>query len=268
MRMAIKTFLALVLLASSFYAVPMLEPFQKEISSGDEIYLGEIGPGQTISMSFDGRPKAGGMYGIGGAYDIANVSELPAGWAAMPSDWDGIPLQVKITAAKDAPEGEYRAVVNILDVQYEGLQNVSFFVKLNVTHDVLDASLDSSRKDTLSGQPASFYITISNKASTGDVFTVSSSNVPKWAFKKYVYVPAKSSKTVQYEVMSAEEARYSPRILIVSESSSMINKTLDASVNAEPSLTADYKATNNGMIFFPAMSGILYSLAGLISNLF
>jgi hypothetical protein len=266
--MATKAFLALVLLASTIYAIPMLEPFQKDISNGEEIYFGEIGPGQTISMSFDGRPTTGGMYGKGGAYDIANVSELPEGWAATPSDWDGIPLQVKITAAKGAPEGEYVAKVDILDAQPEGLENVSLYVRLNITHDVMDASLDSSRKETLSGQPASFYITMSNKSSTSDVFTVSSSNVPKWAFKKFVYIPAKSSRTVQYEVMSPEEATYSPVIQIVSQSSSMINKTLEATVNAEPGLAADFKATNNGMIFFPAMSGIIYSLAGLISNLF
>lgn len=265
---SVKIAFALLILASAFYAVPMLEPFAQEVSNGDNIYLGEIGPGQTISMSFNGRPTTGGMYGIGGTYDLANVTELPEGWTAKPSDWAGIPLQVKITAAKDAPEGEYAAKVNIEDVENEALQNVSFTVKLNITHNVLDASLDSDKKETLSGQPASFYITISNKANTGDVFTVSSSNVPKWAFKKFVYVPAKSSKTIQYEVMSSEEARYSPSIRVISESSAMINKTLNASVSVQPSLTADYKATNNGMIFFPAMSGIIYSLAGLISNLF
>ncbi len=262
-----KTMLLLVLLAPLLYAIPMLEPFQKDVSNGDEIYLGEIGPGQTISIALDGRPKTGGIFGLGGTYDLAFVSELPAGWSMKESDWAGIPLQVKITANKHAAEGEYSAIVNVVDEgDKEKLGNITFSVRLKITHDVLDASLDSDKKELLSGQPARFYITLENKASTGDVFSVSSSNVPKWAFKKYVYMPAKSSKTIFYEVVSAEEGSFSPAISVVSESSAMINKTLNASVSVHPSLAADYKATNNGMLFFPAMSGIIYSLAGLISN--
>ncbi|MFA5077758.1 MAG: hypothetical protein WC488_05015 [Candidatus Micrarchaeia archaeon] len=264
----LKTAFALIALASLMYAIPMLEPMQKEIANGDEIYLGEIGPGQTISMSFDGRPKTGGMYGLGGAYELANASNLPGGWSATPSDWAGIPLQVKVTAAKQAPEGEYRFKVEVLDVEPEALQNYSFYVKVNITHDVLRASLDSSKKQTLSGQPARFYVTIENKASTGDVFKVSSTNVPKWAFNKYVYVPAKGSRTIYYEVVSAEESEYYPLISVVSESSSMINQTLQSTVEVNPSLLADYKATGNGMLFFPAMNGLVYALAGLLSNLF
>lgn len=261
-----KIALSLTVFASLFYAIPMLEPFQKEIANGEEIDLGEIGPGQTISISMDGRPKTGGMYGVGGAYENATVTELPEGWVFKGSDWAGIPLQVKITADKYAPEGEYRAKIEVLDEMYEGLQNITFFVKIKITHDVLDASLDSAKKEVLAGQPARFYISVTNKANAGDVFSVSSATVPKWSFKKSVYVPAKSSKTIYYEIASEEEERYFPTISIVSEASPMINKTLNATVDVSSSLFADYKATNNGMLFFPAMSGIIYALAGIISN--
>lgn len=264
----LKAALALLALCTLIFPLQVLEPVRQHVSDGDEIYLGEIGPGQTISISVDGRPKTGGMYGLGGAYELANVSALPEGWSAQPSDWAGIPLQVKITAAKDAMEGDYSAKIDVLDIEDEGLGDVSFTVRLKITHDVLDASLDSREKEAFSGQPASFYITVTNKASTGDVFMVSSFNVPKWAFRKEFYVPAQSSRTVQYEVASSEEESYSPVIYVESTSSKMINKTLNASVSVNPSLAADYEATNNGMIFFPAMSGILYALAGLIANIF
>ncbi len=266
--MAAKTAIALIILASLIYAIPVLEPFQKDVSNGEDVYLGEIGPGQTIAISIDGIAKSGGMFGTGGVYDNATVGELPQGWSFTGSDWDGIPLQVKITADKNANEGMYKARIDVLDAQPEGLANVSFYVSMNITHDVLDASLDGNSKETMSGQPARFYINITNKANTGDAFVVSSSNVRDWAFKKYVYIPAKSSKTVYYEVAAAEEARYYPVITVVSQSSAMINKTMNASVSINPSLIADYKATNNGMLFFPAMSGIIYALAGLVSNLF
>lgn len=264
-----KIAIVLIALISLFYAVPMLEPFQKEISDGDVVYLGEIGPGQTISISIDGRPKTGGIYGIGGTYDMATVTGLPQRWEAQDSDWAGVPLQVKITADKSAREGEYTARINVLDDgDKEKLGNITFTAKVNITYDVLSASLDGSTKEVLSGQPARFYITVTNKANTGDAFSVSSSNVRGWAFKKYVYVPAQSSRVIYYEVASAEEAEYFPSIEVVSQSSSLINETLNATVKISPTLGADFKAVNNGMLFFPAMSGIIYSLAGLISNIF
>lgn len=265
---AMKKAFILVIFASLMYAIPLLEPFQKEVANGSEVYLGELGPGQTISLSIDGRPKTGGMYGIGGAYELANATDLPSGWVSIPSDWAGIPLHVKITSSKYAPEGEYKMKVQVLDIEDEQLENITFFVKVNITYDVFDASLDSNRKEVLSGQPARFYITLNNKASVGDVFNVSSSNVPKWAFSKSVYVPPKSSKTIYYEIVSEEEVRYYPVLDVVLQSSPLINATMNATVIVEPSLLADLKATNNGMLFFPAMNGLIYSLAGVLSNLF
>lgn len=260
---------SVILFASILYAIPMLEPFQKEVADGEEIYIGEIGPGQTVSISVDGRPTTGGIHQIGGAYEIASAIEIPEGWSTKKSDWAGIPLQVKIIAAKNAPEGEYRAKIEVHDEDdSEKLGNITFFVKMNITYDILDASLDNTVKETVSGQPARFYITITNKANTGDTFTVSSTNIRGWEFKKSIYVAAKSSKTLQYEVISKEEEQYSPLISVVSDSSALINKTLNASVIVHPSLFADLKAINNGMLLFPAMNGIIYALAGLISNLF
>lgn len=248
-------------------AIPMLEPYQQEISNGDEIYLGELGPGQTISISLDGRLKTGGIHGLGGAYENASVDNLPKGWSARDSDWAGIPLNVKITSNKQAPAGEYKMRIRVFDEgDKEKLGNITFFVKINITHDVLDVSLDDDSKEVFSEQPVKFKITITNKANTGDSFTITSTNIPKWMFKESIYVPAKSSKSVFYEIASTEEERYSPIILVVSDSSSIINKTLNASVSVNPTLSSDFKAINNGMLFFPAMSGIIYALAGLFSN--
>lgn len=263
-----RMFVLLMSFASLFYAIPMLEPYSMEVSNGQTVDLGEMGPGQTISISLDGRPSTGGMFGVGGAYENATVTELPQGWSFKGSDWAGIPLQVQITAYKYAAEGDYISRIEVRDEMYEGLENITFFVKIKITHDVMDASLDSSKKTAMAGQPARFYITVTNKGNAGDVFTLSSTNVPKWAFKKQVYVPPKSSKTIYYEVASDEEETYSPVINVVSEASPMIEEDLTATVNVNSWLAADYKATNNGMLFFPAMSGIIYSLAGIISNLF
>lgn len=252
-----------------FYSVSMIEPFQKNIINNEEIDLGVIGPGQTISVSIDGRPKTGGILGKGGAYENAIVSELPLGWNKQNSDWAGIPLQVKITADKFANEGEYKAKIEVLDEDdKEKLGNITFFVKVKITHDILSTILDSDTKEVFSGQPAKFYITIMNKANTSDTFSISSSNVRDWAFKKWIYIPAESSKVISYEIVSKEETKHYPFIFIISESSPLINKTMNTTVIINPSLSTDFKAANNGMLFFPVMNGIIYALAGFLSNFF
>ncbi|MEW6528929.1 MAG: hypothetical protein AB1391_03505 [Candidatus Micrarchaeota archaeon] len=257
------------ILISVFYAIPMIEPFQKEITNNEEVYLGVIGPGQTISISVDGRPRTGGIWGKGGAYENAVVSGLPLGWSKQDSDWSGVPLQVKITADKFAREGEYKAEIKVLDEgDKERLGNITFFVKINITHNVLDVLLDGANKEVHSGQPAKFYITVMNNANTSDTFSISSSNVQNWTFKKWLYIPARSSRIIPYEIASTEERYYYPLIYVASESSPLINKTLNATVKINPTPSTDFKATNNGMLFFPIISGIIYALAGFFSNFF
>lgn len=251
------------------YPMDMLAPTHAQVQNGDIVYLGEIGPGQTIAMSFDGRPIIGGLMGHGGAYDYASASGLNQGWTTKPSDVMGNPLQVTVTAAKNATPGTYSMNVEVQDEgDLEKLGNISFTAKVKVTYDVLDVSLDRNETTVLAGQPARFYITIYNKASTPDAFLVSSSGVPGWKYEKQVFVPARSSKTIVYELISNEEESYFPTISIVSQSSNLISANLTAKVNVRSDIITDYKATNNGMLFFPVMNGIIYSLAGLISNLF
>lgn len=258
-----------IILGSLVCAIPMLDPFQKEIANNEIVYLGEIGPGQTLSLSLDGRPTTGGVFGKGGAYETANAIELPHGWTAQASDYAGIPLQVKISSEKYAPEGEYTIKIKVSDEDdKEKLGNITFFVKINITHDVIDVEVDKTKKEALTNQPVRFYITLRNKVNAGDVFSISSFNIPKWAFKKYVYVPPMSSKTLYYEVISKEEEEYNPIISITSESSPMISKTLNTSINVHSTALGDLKATNNGLLFFPVLGGIIYALAGLFSNFF
>lgn len=269
MASIIKAFMALALFVTLSFSLTILEPGKREISNGGELDLGAIGPGQTVSIIIDGRPTTGGIYGLGGAYDLANVTSMPSGWRAQQSDPTGNPLQVKLTSPKFAPEGGYAAQVGVFDEgDKEKLGNVSFTVKMRITHDVLDASLDSGEKGAMSGQPVGFFVNLRNKANTGDVFVVSSSNIKGYEFKRYVYVPAQSEKSVFYEMVAGEAEQYRPEISVVSDSSPLINATLNAIVDVRPSVPTDYKATNNGMLFFPVMNGILYSIAGLISNLF
>lgn len=260
-------FLIFLICVSLSYSIKMIEPFEKEVSNGEEIYLGEIGPGQTIAVSFIGRVKEGGIFNQGGAYEIATVQNLPKGWSFKESDWIGNPLQIKITANKYAQEGFYTFYIKILDSQPEGLENITLKATLKVTYDILDVSIDANRKEVSALQPARFYLTITNKANTGDVFLISSKNVGNWKFVREIYIPPKSSKVIQYEIFSEEEETFYPQIYIESLSSPLINTTLQTEVIVNPSPLADIKAINNGVVIFPNMLTLIYSFIGLISNL-
>jgi hypothetical protein len=257
-----------VMAANISFAAQMLQPYKMEVSDGQVIDFGEVGPGQTVSIEMDGRPTSGGTFGLGGTYEILNASALPDGWTATASDWAGNPLQVKIKSNKYAPEGDYVVKVQMLDDIAEGLPNITFSVKFRITHAVLSASLDSARKEVLAGQPARFYITVENLANTADTYVVRAENAPGWNFKKYIYIPARSSATVAYEIVGAEEGEFSPVISVETDSSPLIKRTMNATVVVGSSLAADFKAVNNGMLFFPAMNSAIYALAGLISNFF
>jgi len=250
---------------SSAVPVQMVAPFQQTVNTGDEIYIGAIGPGQTLEVRINPIVTEGGIYGAGGSYDFADVTSKPALWSSTGSTQYQDPLQVKITADKDAPEGTYRANITVSDENNgEELGNVTFTVRMNITWDVLDVSVTPSSIMTGPGQPARFTITVQNKGSASDAFTVSSNGTKKWSFEKPIYVPAKSSRAIVYEMTGFEEEFYKPTIRVVSDSSPNIFKEKNVTMTVQSGLIGDYKSTSNGVMIFPVYEAPVYSLAGII----
>jgi hypothetical protein len=268
MRHAYILFLTLIL-ANAVMAVQLIEPFVKEVSNGDTIDLGEIGPGQTISLALYPKVTTGGTFGQGGRYDLAAVTKVPQGWSSKDSNLYGDPLQVEITADRNAPDGRYTARVIVEDENgAENIGDVAFTVAITINHDVLDAQVDPPSLVVGPGQPARYAITITNKGRASDVFVVRAVGVERWLFEKPVHVPAMSSKTVVYEITENEEARYFPIINVTSSSSpDLIHKEQKISFKVESDLFHDFKAANNGIFVFPILEAPAYALAGLISNL-
>ncbi|HID72639.1 TPA: hypothetical protein EYP38_01745, partial [Candidatus Micrarchaeota archaeon] len=110
-----KLFALFLLLLGCSFAVRVVAPIEFEVNEGDIIDLGTIGPGQTIEVQIEPKVDTGGMLGQGGYYDMAQATVLPEGWSSEPSKLYGRPLQVTITAAPDAPEGDYSAKVTVID---------------------------------------------------------------------------------------------------------------------------------------------------------
>ena len=86
--------------------------------------------------------------------------------------------------------------------------------------------------------------------------------------QKPVYVAAQSTKTVFYEITNREEESYKVTLKVKSKASSLIQKDTNITLNVRTDILADYKATNNGVLIFPFFENIVYSFAGLLSNLF
>jgi hypothetical protein len=263
--LALIAILLIIPLASSV-PVQMMAPLSKVVDTGDEVFIGTIGPGQTIDVQIFPYVYEGGIYGDGGQYDLAQVSAKPDGWSSEKSKLYGDPLQVKLTADKDAKQGIYHANITVIDEKNgHMLGNVTFRVRVNVTWDVLDFDVTPSNVVVGPGQPAQFKINVVNKGAASDTYTVSSSGARQWEFVKPIYIPAKSSREVIYEMVADEEEFYQPTIKVVSASSPNINMEKNVTFEVRSDLFGDYKATNNGVLLFPVFELPIYSLAGLIS---
>lgn len=259
-----------LLLFGLISAIHVLEPVDEEVDEADSIYIGKIGPGQTISVLIEEEVETGGKFGIGGIYDSAYFDKVPDGWHGKKSDLHAHPLHVALTADSEAEEGSYLARITVEDEENrDGLGTVSFWVKVDITHDVMDANVEPTMIRAGPGQPARFELTITNKGSTGDAFDISSIGAKRWEFQRSVFVPAKSSKKIYYEIVADEEEVYRAQISIKSKASpTIIHEEKNITVDIRSDIFGDMKATNNGVILFPIFESLIYSFFGLISNIF
>ncbi|MDD5340265.1 MAG: hypothetical protein PHV13_03370 [Candidatus ainarchaeum sp.] len=261
-------FLLLALAALSF-SVTVISPQAGETGNGDIVDLGTIGPGQTVSILVDRAVTTGGIHGTGGMMDQAIATDLPPGWATQPSKLYQDPLQVTVSANPDAPEGNYTFRITVIDENNgEKLGNITFLARVKVTWDVMEFDVLPTRISVGPGQPARFTITVTNKGSASDAFEVSATGSRKWDFKKPVFVPAQTTKTLHYEIVGAEEDAYTPTIRVVSLASGNIAAEKNVTMTVRSDLFGDWKATNHGALLFPIFEAPVYALAGLLSNFF
>lgn len=251
------------------FSIQTIEPVAMEVADGGTIDLGVMGPGQTMPLVIHPIVYNGGKFGKGGRYDIAIVTEVPKGWKGENSKLYGKPLQVGISAAKNAPDGTYYAKIVVSDENNgELLGNITITAKIRITRDIMESSVTPKTASVGPGQPAKFLITIRNKGTASDLYVVSSEGVKRWAFRKYVHMPPLSTKTIAYEVTENEEESYYPTIKVVSNSSVVISAEHNVSFTVSSNLLYDYKATNYGVLIFPTFELPIFGLAGLLSNLY
>ncbi len=259
----------LLMVGLCFASIELIEPISKNVDNGDIIYLGVMGPGQTIGVSLNPEVKEGGKYETGGFFDYIEVANIPEDWKSSDSKLYANPSQIEITAGKDILEGNYSSTIIIFDEDNsDGLGNITLYLIIEIKHDVVDLDVSPKTIEVGANQPAIFTIKIKNKGMVQDKFEISSTGMQDWNFKKRIYVPANSEKDVLYEVVGSEEETYEISITAKSESSDIITKSKNVNMKVNTNLISDYKATNNGLLIFPIVEAPIYFLMGLISNFF
>src|SRR3989338_1245117 len=260
MRAVLLFVFALFMLTASAAEIRVLSPVNAMVQDNGEVYLGAVGPGQTVFVEANALVTTGGVNGIGGRWDQLVIDEVPEGWATEPSLLYEQPLKVLVKVASDAPDGEYEILARAIDDQNkEQLGEVSLRLRMSVS---------PLKKETGAGQPASFIVTLHNTGIASDAFEISASGLPAWDFRKTVFVPLGSSREVPYGVVSGEEGNFAVKIRARSLSSGRINAEEEVGLGVSTTLISDYKATNNGLLLFPMFEQAAYAVMGLLSNLF
>lgn len=259
---------AFLLCISASFALSVVSPVPAEVNPGSQISIGVVGPGQTFAVGVEPKVASGGKYGIGGAYDQLHASKLPYGWASTPSKLYGTPLQADITVPKDAADGEYIVGLALWDeAGAEGLgENFTFTAKVKVNRDVMDMKVEPVALSVGAGQPARYTITVVNKGIANDIFTIGSTGVRNWEFRRAVYIPSGTSKTLTYEIAGDDEADYRVKIHSRSSSSDAILSEREVALRVNTDLFSDYRAVNHGVLLFPLPVAPVYYVAGLLSN--
>jgi len=243
-------------------------PIAVKVSDGDTVFLGTIGPGQTIDVVVNGAPTTGGNNNLGGRWDILKVVDTPQGWQGFDSKEMAVRMDAAVKAAPDAPDGTYKIKFTLMEYQNkQGLGSVTFYGTIVVSKDVLASSIAETTVETGVGQPARYTVVIENKGSASDVFQISSSGISGWDYKKTIHVSPGEKLTTFYEIVLNEEKQYSPTITVKSMSSDLLRDDFNVGLIIKSDIAGDIKATKNGVLVFPMILEPLYNLLGILGNL-
>jgi len=247
--------------------VLLIEPVQQVVNDGDIVDAGLIGPGQTLSVMISSKVDTGGKYGQGGNWKNLRVENLPLGWQSTFSEY-GQNLKVNIKAPADAKEGKYTLTISANDpndVEQIG-GRVVFYVNVEVKNDVIYMVVYPNTVTVQPGSPGRFTVRLTNPSSASDLFTVEGQGITGWKFKKDVYVPARGTATIFYEVVNNDEKVVPITLTAVSKSSSLIHTEKTATLITKSNPLLDIASIKYGLLLYPPAEFLLYSTLYFISS--
>ncbi len=273
-----KLFLASVLLlffASAAFAVQLniVSPVKQTLVVKEDVLdLGVVGPGQTVEVVADrgsGVISEQSQTKGEALWDQIFVERdtLPQGWSAEDSKLFEKTFHAFITAAKNAPDGEYSFKVRAID-QYEGAGEKTFSVKATVSKDVLEESVSTEFASTGVGLPAAYMVKLKNKSSASDVFEVNANGLPgSWKEPRRVFIRFNDEVTIPYEILPSDQGEFPFSIDAVSLSSPLIASKSPARIQVYSSLEQDLRSLPKGILLFPTVEQVVYSALSLVSQI-
>ncbi len=259
----------LILIFTLSHPLSLISPLNEPIKNNSVYYVGHIGPGQAISFVMEREVKTGGKFGTGGYYDYAYAFSLPENWSSKPSPLYANPLQVIVKSPPDIEEGIYVVGIALVDEKnIEHLGTIKFYVKVNITYDIMDAFVDDVVKEVGENQPVRYEVVVSNKANVGDIFVVECSAGRNYVYKEF-YVPPNSSIKTSIELSFLEEGAHEGIVRVFSKSSpNRIKKEIPIKVYVKNSLVSDLSSLEKGVLLFFSHEQLIYSTLNIFAYLF
>ncbi|MFA4946842.1 MAG: hypothetical protein WC607_04900 [Candidatus Micrarchaeia archaeon] len=250
--------------------IMVLKPVQSAVGSGDIVNLGVIGPGQKVEIVVDRasgftKPEGGEALWDRALVEFDDAMGM-AGWTREDSQFYERELRAYVSAARDAPNGEYLFDLKTID-EYEGAETTVVKCRVTVSDDVLDFVPGDSALTAGVGLPAVYYFVLKNKSSASDSFEVTVSGLPGgWQEARRFFVPYLSQRTITYSVSSQEAGVFPLVFKAESVSSELISKGVTGSLETKRDLYTDMLATSHGLLLFPSVQQAIYALFGLASG--
>ncbi len=249
--------------------VTVWNPVQDALEDGGSLNLGVIGPGQKVEIVIDRGSGEENPSGGEALWDRTIIEEatLPVGWTKEDGKFYESPMHAYVSAAKNAADGEYEFYLMVID-EYERAPTTRVKCSVVVSRDVFQSSLANNIVVAGVDQPATYYLFLKNDSSASDSFEVTVKGLPGGLLEpRKVFVPYKSERLIAYPVSSSEAGSFALEFNVKSLSSSGMNASLPAALEAERSLYQDMRATSHGVLLFPSLQQVIYALFGLTSNL-
>ncbi|MFQ5405643.1 MAG: hypothetical protein ACE5DI_00590 [Candidatus Micrarchaeia archaeon] len=267
-------FLALTVLSGFVFAaqVVVTDPRPGVVYALDVVDLGNVGPGQQVSISIDRETGEESLIDSsqGGVWDQLNVLEnsLLPGWRGKNAKIYSKEPTAFVFVSKDAPSDSYEFELQAVD-EYQGASPLTFSGKVFVTPDVLEFSVAEREVVAGVGSPAVYTLVVENTGSANDAFEVSVTGLPlAWNYSKTVYLQHHSKKTIRFEVGAKEPGNFDLVFAATSKSSDKIKRTAKTRLVSKASLLQELRATGFGIGLFPSVEQPVLALLGFLANVF
>jgi hypothetical protein len=255
----------LVLISTAFATVTLLEPNYIDPVPTNELYLGNVMPGQTLELIFS---RSTGTTGQQRAIFWETATATIPGKETVTSELRGAKLSLKIKIP-ETHSGKYAFSIKLEGIQLRIIQPeiMKFWV------DVRPASLYnielSPEYHLNAGESNVVPVKIISSSVASDTLTLTDiEGMPLgWFNRQPVYLRYMSEREMTLDIAPFEEGAYSTTLHISRASNDVVNSEQTV-FRVTPTLKSKLKAYGEGIAIVPVILQPFYSLMALLGSVF